>query len=216
MPHERRVVVVAYVLLFWGAGVWMPYFPLYLSDLGYPGWQIGVVLGMQPLLRWGSALGWAYAADRWRVRHRLLVLTAFGGTLFFVPLLFVRHFGAMLLVLSAIASLHGTLIPMLDATVMDHLPELGGDYGRLRLWGSLSFVSGALLSAPLIDVFSTKMVPTLLLLPCLGLVPAFMRLPRAQRGHATRFQAPWEVMTPTPLRGSKRALGRRDRHRSTR
>lgn len=41
----------------------------------------------------------------------------------------------------------------------------GGDYGRLRLWGSVAFVVGALLSAPIVHSFSPSVVPTLLLIP---------------------------------------------------
>src|SRR5262249_3379987 len=54
MPRERRVVAVGYFLLFLGAGVWLPYFPLYLAHLGFRGWEIGILTGMQPALRWGS------------------------------------------------------------------------------------------------------------------------------------------------------------------
>jgi len=196
MPPERRIVVIAYFLLFWGGGVWLPYFPLYLSHLGFHGWQIGVLTAMQPALRWGSAIGWAYAADRWRLRHRLLVFNAFAGFLFFVPLLFIHSFTAIAADLTAIALLHGALIPMFDATVMDHLPALGGDYGRLRLWGSVAFVTGSLASAPLIHLFSPSIVPLLLLLPGFGLVPAFMRVPREQFGHPEHFRAPWRLLTP--------------------
>ena len=59
----------------------MPYFPLYLDHLGYAGWQIGAIVGMQPLLRWTSALGAAHAADRRRVRRRLLVVAGAGDVL---------------------------------------------------------------------------------------------------------------------------------------
>jgi PPP family 3-phenylpropionic acid transporter len=182
--------------VFWGAGVWAPYFPLYLSHLGYRGWQIGVVIGMQPGLRWGSAICWAYAADRWRIRHRLLVLTTLCGVVCFVPLLFVRNFVPMLLVLGSIGLFHGALIPMLDATVIDHLHRLGDDYGRLRLWGSVAFVLGALVSAPLIHLLSPMIVPLLLFIPGLGLVPVFVRLPREQLGTAGHFHAPWRLLTP--------------------
>src|SRR6185295_17853960 len=147
-----------------------------------------------PALRWGSAIGWAYVADRWRVRHRVLALTAFAGMLFFIPLLVVRDFTAMLAVLGGIGLMHGTLVPMLDATVMDHLPRLGNDYGRLRLWGSVAFVGGALTSAPLIQIFSVAVVPFLLVLPSVGLVPAFLRLPREQIGRAEHFHAPWQLL----------------------
>jgi PPP family 3-phenylpropionic acid transporter len=176
--------------------VWLPYLPLYLLHLGFEGWQIGVVAAMQPALRWGGSIAWAYAADRWRVRRRLLVATAVGGTLCFVPFLFVRTFGATVAVLAAIALLHGPLIPFVDATVMDHLERLGGDYGRLRLWGSAAFVIGALLSAPLVRAFSPAVVPLLLLLPQAGLAPALARLPAEQLGHGGRFRPPWTLLTP--------------------
>jgi MFS transporter, PPP family, 3-phenylpropionic acid transporter len=196
MPRAQRTVMVAYFLLFLGGGVWMPYFPLYLSHLGFSGWEIGVIFGMQPALRWISALAWAYAADRWRLRHRLLVGAALSGALFFIPLLFVRSFTAMALVTGMIAVLHAPLIPMTDATVVDHLTGLGGDYGRLRLWGSVAFVLGAVLSAPLVHTFSPSVVPALLIVPTFPMVLALARLPREQFGHGERFRAPWALLTP--------------------
>src|SRR2546422_5857665 len=79
IASSRRSVAVAYFLAFLGLGVFLPYFPLYLDHLGYTGWQIGAIVGLQPVLRWTSALGWAHVADRWRVRRRLLVLAGLGG-----------------------------------------------------------------------------------------------------------------------------------------
>ena len=196
MPRTQRTVMVAYFLLFLGGGVWMPYFPLYLSHLGYSGWEIGAIFGMQPALRWVSAMAWAYAADRWRMRHRLLVSAAFGGALFFIPLLFVRGFAAMALVTGMIAVLHAPLIPMTDSTVMDHLAGLGGDYGRLRLWGSVAFVLGAVASAPIVHSLSASVVPALLLVPTFPMVLALARMPREQFGHGERFHTPWALLTP--------------------
>src|SRR5437879_4513170 len=102
----------------------------------------------------------------------------------------------MVVVLAAIGLLHGPLIPMLDATVMDHLPSLGGDYGRVRLWGSIAFVLGAVMSAPLIHAFSPTIVPLLLFLPTVGLGPVLAHVPREQRGHPEHFRAPWALVTP--------------------
>ena len=193
---RRRAVIVAYSLVFVGAGVWLPYFSLWLQQLGFAGWQIGVVMGMQPALRWGSAIGWAYAADRWRIRRRLHVATALAGGLFFVPLVFAREFGTVVGLLTVIGILHGSVIPLLDATVMDHLPRLGGDYGRLRLWGSVAFVAGAFGSAPVIHAFSPAIVPMCILVPALLLAPALWGLPAEQLGHPERFRAPWRLLTP--------------------
>ncbi|HVN85672.1 MAG TPA: MFS transporter [Candidatus Binatia bacterium] len=193
---RRRIVILAYVLLFAGGGVWMPYFPLYLSHLGFTGWQVGMIFGLQPALRWTSAIGWAYAADRWRIRHQLLVGAAIAGALCFLGLLVVRSFAMVLAVTAAIALLHAPLIPMVDAAVMDHLERLGGDYGRLRMWGSIAFVAFAVIGAPLVHAFSVQIVPLVLLLPLPAMVIALARLPREQRGHAKHFRAPWALLTP--------------------
>jgi len=199
IASSRRSVAVAYFLAFLGLGVFMPYFPLYLDHLGYAGWQIGAIVGMQPLLRWTSALGAAHAADRWRVRRRLLVVAGLGGALALVPLLAVRGFVAVTAVSTAVGLLNGPIIPMLDATVIDHLPRLGGDYGRLRLWGSLAFVVGALASAPLVGHFSPAVIPVILLLAALPLAPALAHLPGEQGAPTGRSPAPWTLLTP-PLR----------------
>src|SRR5438093_193051 len=114
---SRRSVAVAYFLAFLGLGVVLPYFPLYLDHLGYAGWQIGAIVGLQPVLRWTSALGWAHVADRWRVRRRLLVLAGLGGALVVLPLLAVRRFAAVAAVSTALRLVHGPIIPTLDAPV---------------------------------------------------------------------------------------------------
>lgn len=175
--------------------MWVPYFPLWLHDLGYSGWQVGLAGGLQPVIRWSSAIVYAYAADRWRIRHRLIVATSLAGTMAFVPLLFVERFDAILWVLALVAVLHGPVVPMVDAAVMDHLPELGGDYGRLRLWGSIGFIVGAWGSAPIIHATSSAIVPALLLLAFVPLPLALAQLPPSQRGHPMRFLAPWRLLT---------------------
>ncbi len=196
---KLRAVGAAYFATYLGAGVFLPYFPLWLDSLGYAGWQIGVVTGLNPVLRWTSAITTAYVADRWRCRWAILVGLGLAGTLATVPLLFVRDFRTMVVVMAAMGLVQGPLLPLLDATVLDHLDDLGGDYGRLRLWGSVSFVLGAFAGATLTRPFGPAIVPILIVVANLPLLPVLLRLPRGQHGHAARFRAPWRLLTP-PLR----------------
>ncbi len=199
LPAEHRNVIAAYFAVFLGVGVWVPYMPLWLASLGFDGWQVGVAGGMQPALRWVAAICVAAAADRWRRRHALLIGCALLGGLSFVPLLSTTSFDAVLLVMAAIALLQGSLIPLLDAVALDTVARSGGDYGRLRMAGSVAFVIGAFGSAPFLDLFSPALIPMLLLVPQVVLVPALMRLPREQHGHAADSRPPWALLTP-PLR----------------
>jgi PPP family 3-phenylpropionic acid transporter len=174
--------------------VWLPYMPLYLASLDLDGWQIGVLGAMAPGLRWASAIVLGWQADRRRTRKSLLVATAALGSLSFVPLLFVRDFPTLVLVFVAVNLCHGTLIPMVDAIVVDHLDQLGSDYGRLRLWGSLSFIVGSAGSAPFVRAYGPEVIPLLLLAPQVALAPVLLRLPGGQRGHAEHARAPWALL----------------------
>lgn len=196
---ERHAVLFAYFAVFLGAGVWLPYVPRWLLWLGLDGVQIGILGAQQPLLRWVSAIMLAAAADRWRVRHRLLVATACAGSLCFLPLLGASRFETLLVIFAAIALLQGSLIPLVDATVLDHLPGLGGDYARLRVAGSVSFAAGALASAPLLATWSPAALPWLLVVAQVVVAPAMLGLPRAQLGHAHEARPPWRLLTP-PMR----------------
>ena len=161
IARSATSVRLAYFMVFLSAGVWLPYMPLYLSSLGLDGWQVGVLGALAPGIRWMSAIVLGWLADRHRIRRRLLVATAAVGSLCFVPLLFTGDFSTLVVVFLAINVCHGTLIPMVDAIVVDHLAELGNDYGRLRLWGSISFIVGSAGSAPLVHAYGPSVIPIL-------------------------------------------------------
>ena len=130
-----------------GAGIALPYLPRYFEHLGMSDWEIGVLIGLQPILRWGSALLFAHAADRLRMRHRLLVAYSVAGALLFLPFLVVRDFAALLLVMSTLSVFLGPLISAVDAIVLDHLPALGGDQAGLRYLPSMVVVPAHCLPA---------------------------------------------------------------------
>ncbi len=200
--NERHVarsaftVRLAYFVVFLGAGVWLPYMPLWLASLGLDGGRIGALGALAPALRWASAIALGWIADRRHVRHRLLVVAAAGASLCSVPLLFVHEFRSLLWIFVVLNLCHGCLIPMLDAIVVDHLDGLGNDYGRLRLWGSIAFIVGAAGSAPLVDAFGPAVIPLLLVVPQLACAPVLVFLPRTQRGQAEHARAPWALVTP--------------------
>jgi PPP family 3-phenylpropionic acid transporter len=192
----RLAVSAAYFFTLTSGGVFIPYFPLYLSTLGLSGPEIGVVLALNPAIRWTGAIGWAYAADRFRIRHRLLVAAAAASTLILVALPFADGFAEVVAVTAAVALVSAPLIPMVDATVVDHLRALGGDYGRLRAWGSIGFIAGALGSAAMLARTGPWIVPWLLLAFQALLPLPMLRLPREQLGHPEQFRAPWRLLRP--------------------
>ncbi|MFM7143415.1 MAG: MFS transporter [Alphaproteobacteria bacterium] len=189
-------VATAFFLLFIGMGVWVPYVPLYLATRGLSGSEIGLVLGLAPAARWTAAIPWAYAADRLRIRHALFLVATVASTACLVGLAFADRLPTILLAVAAVAAFGAPLVPMMDAMCADHLPRLGGNYGRLRAWGSLGFVVGSVLAAAVIARSSALVVPWLLVAAQLVLPFAALRLPREQHGHVEHFHAPWRLLSP--------------------
>jgi PPP family 3-phenylpropionic acid transporter len=192
----RVAVAAAYFALLASGGAFIPYFPLYLSQLGLTGAEIGLVLSLNPGVRWSGAVLWAYVADRWRVRYLVLVGAAATSTLLLATLPFADGFAEVIAVTTAIAFLAAPLMPLLDATVVDHLKQLGGDYGRIRAWGSIGFIAGALGSAAVLARSGPWIVPWLLFAFQVLLPFAVLRLPREQFGHPEQFRAPWRLLSP--------------------
>lgn len=189
-------VSTAFFLLFIGMGVWVPYVPLYLATRGLTGAQIGLVLGLAPAARWSAAIPWAYAADHLRIRHALFVAATIASTVCLVGLALAERLPTILLAVVAVAAFGAPLVPMMDAMCADHLPRLGGDYGRLRAWGSLGFVVGSLLAAAVIARTSPLVVPWMLVAAQVVLPIAAFWLPRGQHGHLEHFAAPWRLLSP--------------------
>lgn len=193
---SARTVSTAFFLLFTSMGVWVPYLPLYLATRGFDGEQIGFVLALSPAIRWSAAIPWAYAADHLRIRHRLFVAAAIGSTLALGVLATTDHFATIVAAVAAVALLSAPLVPMMDAMSFDNLPRLGGDYGRLRAWGSMGFIVGSVVAAFVIARTSPLVVPWLLFAAQAGLPIAAWWLPREQHGHAEHFRAPWRLLSP--------------------
>lgn len=191
-----RSVSAAYFFALAGIGVWIPYMPLYLGSLGFGGAQVGALLGLNPAIRWTAAIGWAYAADALRIRHRLFVVAAIGSATCMAAMLLTDHLATVAAAFAAIAFFGAPLVPMMDAMVLDHLPRLGGDYGRIRAWGSVGFIVGSLVAAAVIARSSPAVVPALLLVFQAALPFASRGLPRGQHGHAEHFRAPWRLLSP--------------------
>lgn len=143
-------------------GAITPYLALELKQAGAPGWALVLALSASPLARLLAGPLWAVLADRLRIEERILALGAA-----------LAAGGAALLAVGPSLAVPGALVMALGRapfdTTLDGLAvsELGGDpaaYGRVRLWGSLGFLGGALVGGGLegLDPFGPMRLGALL------------------------------------------------------
>ena len=133
-----------------GLGALVPFLALTLNQRGVDGWVLTAALGALPLSRLVFGPLWSVLADRVQAPTRMVRL---GGGLAAV--------GAMMLVMApagwwvALAMLvlavgRAPAGPVLDGLTLKSLPDRQ-EYGRVRRWGSLGFMVGALGVGWLVD-----------------------------------------------------------------
>jgi PPP family 3-phenylpropionic acid transporter len=141
-----------YVVYFTAVGISIPFFGPYLRALGLSGLEIGAMMSVAPLLHLGVPLIWGWAADRTRRADALLTLACAGAAVFLAPLVRLRAVPALLLVYGLHQLFAVAILGLADSLAVDRARRLGEEYGRTRVFGSLSFIAacvgtGAILQA---------------------------------------------------------------------
>lgn len=130
-----------YVPLFAAAGVGMPFAPVWFESRGLSPAEIGLMMGLGMWVRFGGHLVAGEVADRLGERRRVLLvlaLCAFAANLAYIPL----HGFWAVVPLYFIATL--AISPMFslgENLALLTVKGRGLDYGRVRLWGSVSFMA---------------------------------------------------------------------------
>ena len=124
-------------------GIHMPFWPVWLTARGLDPGEIGIVIAAGGIIRIGISPWVARICDRTGERRRpMIVLTALAAILF-LPFAVADGFWQILFLQALFAGALGPLMPIAESLTMIGAREHGLDYGRIRLWGSLTFILGA-------------------------------------------------------------------------
>jgi MFS transporter, PPP family, 3-phenylpropionic acid transporter len=151
-----------YFVYFLMIGGVAPYFSLYLKKLGFDGVEIGTLLALMPLARVFAPNAWAWIADHQGQRRPLVRMTTAAAALSCAGLLIARSFGWLFVVILMLNIFWCAALPLVEATTMGHLKGRLGDYGRIRVWGSISFVISVVLLGQILDRTGILLLPAML------------------------------------------------------
>lgn len=129
-----------YASLFSIIGVQMPFWPLYLSSKGLDAAEIGQILAAAYGVKVCTNPLIGHVVDRRGERRRPLLVLAVTGTIataLFAP---AQGFAMIALVTLFSAAAISSMMPLGDSLTMMSAASHRLDYGRIRLWGSLSFI----------------------------------------------------------------------------
>lgn len=198
---EARLRARAYamrVALFYGAlfvvyGMHVPYMPVWLDGKGLSAAQISTVMAAPFFLRLLITPGVALAADR-NERHRaMLIVLAWASLAIVIGLSQASGFWQILILAVPLIIAFTTIMPLTETVAVSGVRHAGLDYGRMRLWGSLTFVAASFAGGLAIARWGSSAAIWLVAAGCALTVIAAHLLPREALGRddPSPHQGPW-------------------------
>ena len=144
----RPALTIRYAAFYGGffltAGILLPFWPLWLENRGLGAVQIGIILALGPWVRVLTNPVVAQVADR--SGRAKTVLAIFAGLSFIAFAGFIPAHGFWwILAIGLLAAIcFPAMMPIGESQVMAAVLRHKLDYGRIRLWGSITFIVGTL------------------------------------------------------------------------
>src|SRR5262245_19092852 len=191
-----RRLGLLYAALFWVVGCYLPFMPVWLDWRRLDAGEIAVLLAAPLFTRIVCTPLIGFAADLAGSRRNIVIALAWGSLLSFILLWAASGFWQMLAASLLLAINWTTIMPLVETVAARGIRTGTLHYGRVRLWGSLSFIAANLGSGIIIGLIGAKIVLPLLVAGTMLLVLGAHLLPRDLDGKGRG---------PTPLRGVKLA-----------
>ncbi len=188
MPVKRTLSGL-YFFYFAVLGIYLPYFNLYCYHLGFSGFQIGLISALRTLATALFPLIWGAVADRFNMRRPIFIFCHFTSTAIWAFYLLTTDFWFMLAITGFYGIFYAPLISFLESFSMDLLEQEKNRYGRLRAWGSISFIIMVTGVGRAIDIFSADIIIALILAASLLQSFIALKLPPAERPLQVSFSA---------------------------
>ncbi len=142
-----------YAAQFLVLGIHLPYLPVWLKWTGLSASEIAIITAAPFFVRLAVTPAAALYADAHN-NHRRMVIGLASGALVAALLLSQMHgFWPLLIVAVLFALFMTTIMPLTETIAMRGVRFGGLDYGRMRLWGSLSFIAVGLVGGAALDAF---------------------------------------------------------------
>jgi len=124
-------------------GVQLPFFPVWLKYKGLGPQEISVIIAATMFLRIVAGPFFALLADRLDDRRRVVIALSWASFVSVSLFLFTEGFWQIFGVTIVLMAMWPSITPLIETIAMRAVSERGIDYGRVRLWCSITFIAGS-------------------------------------------------------------------------
>ena len=143
--HEGRSLTPIRLAFFYAAfytamGVFLPFWPVWLAGKGLDAAEIGIVLAVGWAMRLVTTTLVGQIADRRGERRPIMIVLAAGALVTYALYGVSDSLAAVLVVTILFSAFWNPIAPMSETLTVQVARAEGFEYGRIRLWGSISFI----------------------------------------------------------------------------
>ena len=187
-----------YAASFLIVGIKAPFWPVWLAGRGLGAREIAALFAAAIWVNVATTPAIGALADRFGRRRAAMVVLCGVAILGYAALWNAYDFWTLLALTLVTATAQTALMPLGDSITLAAVRERGIDYGRVRVWGSVSFIlaamaSGAALSRAALGQQSNNQVLALVLIASVVLFAVCVAIPAAAPRLATG-QSRWSAL----------------------
>ncbi len=139
-------------------GMALPFFSVFLKQLNFSDYEIGVIQGVPLIIRVVMVPIVGVIADRLPDRAYVLIASAVLSLLTALGLLGTTTFWPVLLLYTVQGAVYAPYVPLAESLFMTGVRRWGYDYGRMRVWGSAAFIVSTLICGYAIELWGGPVV----------------------------------------------------------
>ena len=165
MATNSRWAFGAFFFLYFAyIGLVSPYASLYFADLGFGAIEIAALMSMLQVTRILGPFSWGWLSDYLSNRVGIMRFCACLAALFFIGIFYLENYIPFLVWMFILHTILSSMIPLGEAATVHALykdDSFDHRYGRLRLWGSIGFISMVLLAGEVFQWRGIEVFPWL-------------------------------------------------------
>jgi MFS transporter, PPP family, 3-phenylpropionic acid transporter len=159
-------------------GVHITYFPVWLASRGLSPENIGLITALPIFIRTVATPLIAARADRHANHRDMIIILSIASAALALAMSQFASFWPLLLLSVPFAIAISSIMPLTETIAVDGVRRAGHDYGRMRLWGSATFLIATAVTGVLFDAFGAGVgIYVLIVATALTMAAAFA-LPR--------------------------------------
>lgn len=167
MPYWR--LSGFYFFYFALLGAWLPFWPLYLKDLGYHAEAIGYLAGVMMATKIVAPNIWGWLADRTGRRMSIVRSGALLSLLIFLGVFADDGFWWLVIIIAGYSFFWNAILAQFEVVTLSHLPGRYDRYSQIRVWGSIGFVIAVVVLGFVFDLIAITYLPWILTALLLGI-----------------------------------------------